>query len=306
MKVRLLARDKRVYNVLRGVAIVAGCALYALSFNLFLSPYDIVPGGVSGISMIINRLTGWPSVGVMALIINIPLFIVGLFILGKKFIVGTLLGTIASSVLIDVFAFVPAVETEPILAALYGGLCNGAGLGVVFFFGGTTGGVDIVASLIKNRRSTAKMGQIILIMDGIVVLCAAIVFRSLSSAMYAIVVFYVSSIVTDSILYGGQNARIAYIISEKREEISQAIIKELSRGVTFLHATGAYTGKDREVILCAVKKRQVAELKRIVHHEDENAFLILSSANEVLGEGFSYETERGGKVDGDIHTEKEP
>lgn len=138
------------------------------------------------------------------------------------------------------------------------------------------------------------------------VLCAAIVFRSLSSAGMHSGLLCLHSLLRTAYLLVGKTPELRYIISEKREEISQAIIKELSRGVTFLHATGAYTGKDREVILCAVKKRQVAELKRIVHHEDENAFLILSSANEVLGEGFSYETERGGKVDGDIHTEKEP
>lgn len=282
-----MLKNKRVREVLRYFPIAFGCALYALSFNLFLRPYNIVPGGVTGISMIINTVFGRPSVGLLVLIINIPLFVIALIVLGKKYLISTAFGTIICSVLIDVFAVIPSVETEPILAALYGGLFNGAGFGVIFFFGGSTGGVDIVAALVRKKRPSAKMGQVILALDAIIVSCAAIVFKSISGAMYAIVVFYVSSLVVDGILYGSQNARIAYIFSGKHLEMVKAIDAGLGRGATLIHSKGAYTAEEREIILCAVKRRQVTALKRIVREVDENAFLILCSANEVLGEGFS-------------------
>ncbi|MGI5971825.1 MAG: YitT family protein [Oscillospiraceae bacterium] len=276
-----------VREILRYLAIAAGCALFALGFNLFQKPYGIVPGGVSGVSMLLNFIFGKPSIGSIIIIINIPLFIAGFFVLGKRFIVSTVFGTLASSFLIDLFAFLPRIDTEPILAAVYGGLIGGAGMGIIFFFEGTTGGVDIAASLIRHRYPSAKMGRIIFCFDSLVVISSAIVFNSISAAMYAIVTLYISSITADSILYGSQNARIAYIICSRPRELAAAIIERLERGVTIIHGEGAYTGEDRQVLLCAVKRRQVTKLRKLVHEFDKNAFLILSNANEVFGEGFS-------------------
>lgn len=282
-----LLKSEKLRGVLRYFPIALGCALYALTFNVFLRPYNIMPGGVSGIALIINTVLGRPSVGTIILLINIPLFITAAIVLGRKYLISTAFGTVLCSVLIDVFIFIPGVETEPILAALYGGLLSGCSFGIIIFFGGSTGGVDIVASLVRHKRPSAKMGKLILAMDAVVVICAAIVFRSVSSAMYAIVVFYVSSLVMDAILYGSQNARIAYIITDKHEELAKAIDDRLDRGATFIHARGVYTGEEREIILCAVKRMQVSLLKRIVREVDENAFLILTNANEVLGNGFT-------------------
>lgn len=282
-----MIKNQKVELIIKYIAITFACAVYGLGFNLFLSPYDIVPGGASGVAMIINRLLGNPSVGILILIINIPLFVLAYVKLGKRFVIGTVYGTVVLSIMVDIFAFVPGVDTEPLLAALYGGLSSGAGLGIVFYFGSTTGGVDVVAALVRKRRPNAKMGRIILIIDAGIAACAAIVFGSLSSAMYAIVVFYVSSIVSDAILYGSEDARIAYIISDKYEEIAQAVEQQLVRGVTFIHGTGAYTGREKNVILCAVKRRQIGRMKRLVKEIDSEAFFIICAATEVLGNGFT-------------------
>ncbi len=280
-------KNRKVELIIKYLAITFACGIYGLGFNLFLSPYDIVPGGASGAAMIINRLLGAPSVGVLILIINVPLFVLAYIKLGRRFVIGTVYGTVVLSLMVDLFSFVPGVETEPLLAALYGGLSSGAGLGIVFYFGSTTGGVDIVAALIRKRRPNAKMGRIILVIDAAIAVCAAVVFKSLSSAMYAVVVFYVSSIVSDAILYGSEDARIAYIISDKYQEISKAVEKQLVRGVTFIHGTGAYTGTEKNVILCAVKRRQVGQMKKLVKAIDPDAFFIICAATEVLGNGFS-------------------
>jgi len=282
-----MIKNAKARSVLTLFPITLGCALYALGFNLFLSPYNIVNGGLTGIGLIVNRIFGAPSVGVFVLICNVPLLIAAYVRLGRKSVFYTIYGAILTAVLLDVFAFIPGVETEPLLAALFGGVVEGAGLGIVFLFGGTTGGVDIVASLIRARHPNFKMGRIILVMDACVATIAAIVFHSIASGMYAVVVFYVSSVVCDAVLYGNENARIAYIISDKNDEIAKTIEERVQRGVTFLQGQGAYTGNEKKIILCAVKRRQVVQVKRIVKELDPEAFFIISSANEVLGNGFT-------------------
>ena len=277
---------KTLRQIINLIAVAVGCAVYAVGFDLFLSPYDIVPGGASGVAMIINRIFGAPSIGTIIILINVPLLIAAFFKLGYRFVLRTAYGAVLLSLFIDAFSFIPGVETEPVLAALFGGLSCGLGLGIVLLFGSTTGGVDVAAQLIRKRWPSAKMGRVILAIDAVIVVSAAIVLKNLGSAMYAIVLIYVESVVADKVLYGSENARMAYIISEKSEEIAKMLMEQVERGVTYLHGTGAYTMDEKNVIFCVIKRREVARVKRFVKEADPNAFFVLCSANEVLGNGF--------------------
>ncbi len=263
------------------------CALYALGFNLFFLPNRIGVGGVTGISQIIHALFGKPPIGILILLMNIPLFAAGWHLLGRRLFFRSLFCVALSSVLIDVlgllYVFPPM---DPLLACIYGGVSMGFALGVIFSQDATTGGVDIAARLLKLKLTWLPMGRLILLLDLFVLLGNALVFRKLNNALYGLVALYISSLVVDGVLYGSDPAKVAYIISDRYTEISRAITEQLSRGVTVLHGEGSWTQSEKNVLLCAIKRRQIVELKRAVKELDPEAFLIVCDAHEVLGEGF--------------------
>ncbi len=264
--------------------IVLGSLLTALSFNFFFIPNEIAPGGLSGLASVFYFLFDFP-VGVTTLVLNIPLFLTGIRQLGGTFGVRTLLATILLSVFIDLVK-VPALTNDSLLASIYGGILMGLGLGIIFRMNATTGGTDLLARLIHQHFSSISVGLVLFMVDLSVVLLAAI-FLGPSQGLYAVVALALSSKVVDMVQEGLNSAKAVFIISDHSEEISQWILKELDRGATLLSGKGAYTGKGKDVILCAVNRMQIAELKGMIHEIDSAAFILVADVREVTGEGFS-------------------
>ena len=273
---------------LRAVLLITLAALiYALSFVWCFDPNGIAFGGITGLAQIVNRLFPAAPVGVTVIVLNIPLFILGWKLIGGKLLVSSLYAMFISSVFIDLLT--PLYDwqpMEPLLACIFGGLLMGASLGVVFLQGATTGGTDLAARLLKLKFKWLPMGKLLMGVDLAVIVLVALFFRNLNTALYGLVALYISTLAMDGILYGLDNAKAAYIISDHNDEISSAIVQDLDRGVTILHGQGAYTGAEKQVLMCAFKQREIAAIKAAVKDIDPDAFLIVCNAHEVLGDGF--------------------
>lgn len=274
-------------------ATVLGSGLFSLGFSLFLLPNDINTGGVSGLSQVIVHLTGFGTVGTVTLIINMPLFLLGGFRMGKRFIMGSLLGMVLSGVFIDCFSMLSLSPQESVISAVYGGLLCGLGLGMVFASGTSTGGSDILVRLLKLRYRNIPIGTISMCFDTAVVILTGCVFRDLSKALYSGVSVFITGQMMDLVIYRFDNSRVALIISDCPERIAAAISDRLDRGATYLHSEGAYRRKPLMVILAVVKRRQLAELKELVMELDEKAFVIVQDAHQVLGDGFTRYSRNG-------------
>lgn len=268
-------------------ATVVGSLIFSLGFSFFLQPNDMSPGGISGLSLVVVELLGFGSVGTLSILINLPLFILGGLKIGKRFFCGSLLGMLLSSVLIDAFSLLNVAPVEPLLGVLYGGVLCGLGLGVVFVNGTSTGGSDILVRLLKLKYRNVPIGQISMSFDAIVVVLTGLVFRDVTKALYTGVTVYICGKVIDAVVYRFDYSNVALIISREYEAIAVAIGEKLDRGATFLHGEGSYSHTQTKVVLAAVKKQQIAELKELVVELDPNAFIIVQEAHQVLGDGFS-------------------
>ena len=266
---------------------ILGSAVFALGFSVFLEPNDMSAGGISGLAMVFVKIFGVGTVGSLSILINLPLFILGGIKIGKRFFAGSMLGMLLSSVMIDSFTCFAIPDLEPLLAVLYGGVICGLGLGVVFVSGTSTGGSDILVRLLKLRYRNVPIGQISIVFDGAVVILTGIVFQDISKALYTGVTVYLCGKVIDAVIFNFDYSKVALIISSEYEEIARQIGLQLDRGATFLHAEGSYSHAQTKVVLAAVKKQQVAELKELVVHIDPKAFIIVQEAHQVLGDGFS-------------------
>lgn len=266
---------------------VFGSAVFSLGFALFLQPNELNAGGISGLAMVLAELLGFGSIGTLSIIINLPLFLLGGIKIGKRFFAGSLLGMVLSSLLIDAFTVIQFPQTEPLLASLYGAVLCGLGLGVVFVCGTSTGGSDILVRLLKLRYRNVPIGQISMTFDMVVVVLTGLVFGDVSKALYTGITVFVTSQVIDAVVYRFDYSKVALIISKDYDKIAEAIGKKLDRGATFLHGEGSYSHTPTKVVLAAVKKQQVAELKELVTRIDPNAFIIVQEAHQVLGDGFS-------------------
>ncbi|HIT32224.1 MAG TPA: YitT family protein [Candidatus Enterenecus stercoripullorum] len=269
------------------LVITLASGIYALGFVWCYEPNDIAFGGITGVAQIINHFIPVAPVGVTVIILNIPLFLLGWKLLGGKMLLGSLYAMFISSVFIDVLT--PLWDWQPMnpmLACIFGGLTMGLSLGLIFQQGSTTGGTDLAARLLKLKLSWLPMGKLLMAVDLVVIVLVALAFQALDTMLYGLVALYISSIAMDGVLYGLDNAKVAYIISDRNQEISRAIVQDLDRGVTILHGQGAYTGTDKQVLMCAFKQREIASIKNLVKEIDPNAFLIVCPAHEVLGEGF--------------------
>lgn len=268
------------------VLIIIGSALFAAGFQFFLYPNSIIVGGVSGIAMIINYLTDLP-VGVMNIVLNIPLFIIAWRQFGTKFVIGSFVGMMLSSVFVDLFALVSYSPTDDmLLACIIGGAIKGLGMGIIYYAGATTGGTDIIAKFVRLKYPYINFGTLILITDAIIILAFAIIFHKVEGAMYAVIAMFVVSRVIDLVLYGVDNSNVCYIISEKSEQLVNDITDSLHRGVTILEGEGAYSHQNKQVLLCVVKRTQVSDIRKIIKSVDENAFFIITDAKNVFGKGF--------------------
>lgn len=281
--------------------IILGSFLTASSINIFMLPYKIAPGGVSGIATVLYYLSnGKFPLGVTMLVLNIPLFIGGMRFIGGKFIVRTLFSTLLLSLFTDFtkpfsvyfaekyLGKFDGVSSAPdlLLFSIFGGLLMGFGLGLVFRSGATTGGTDLAAKIVKHFVPNFTMGQILLAIDTCIIIFAMISFKSVTIGLYSIVTLVISSKVIDAILEGVNFAKAVFIISNKPDEIAAKILKELDRGVTGFNGKGMYTGNDKRVLYCIMDRGQIPVLKNIVKQVDDKAFVILSDVREVLGEGF--------------------
>lgn len=276
-----ILENLRVYGT-----VVLGSAVFALGFNLFLAPNQISAGGLSGAALLIVHLLGFGSVGAIVALLNVPLFILGWRRFGRRFFLMSLLGMASSSVLLDLFSFLPTPQPEPLLGALAGGVASGTGIGMVFTVGATTGGADLIARLLRPKMKNVPMGRLIFLVDMVVVILTGVVFRDMNKTLYCALTLYVSSLVVDAILYGPDHSTVALIISPRHETIARTIGEKLGRGATVLTGKGTHTGTDRPVLLCAVRKRQIADLKMLICGIDPEAFVILQEAHQVLGSGF--------------------
>ena len=275
------------------VIITLACVLYALSFNWFYAPNDFTVGGFTGISQIINFFVPVLPVGVMIIVLNVPLFIVGLKKFGFAFLVKSIYTMALSSVLIDVIDMIHRFSPmDPLLACLYGGVTLGVASGLIFREEATTGGSELGAWIVRSHVERLSIGNICLGIDLTIILIYAAVFRSLNNALYGALALYITTKVLDLVVYGQNTAKLAYIISDKYEEIMQEMIAR-DMGATLLNGKGIYTGSERPLLLCAVRNKEVVSIKRFIKELDPDAFFIVCDASEVLGEGFGVYNPKG-------------
>jgi uncharacterized membrane-anchored protein YitT (DUF2179 family) len=287
--------SSRLGGVVRTALLLTLASLvYALAYVWCFDPNGIAFGGITGIAQIINRVFPVIPVGVTVIVLNIPLFLLGWKFIGGKLLVSSLYTMFISSVFIDILT--PLYDwqpMEPLLACIIGGLLLGGSLGVIFLEGATTGGTDLAARLLKLKLAWLPMGKLLMAIDLSVIVVTALFFRNLNTALYGFIALYISTLAMDGILYGLDNAKVAYIISDRNEEICSAIVNNLERGVTILHGQGAYTGTEKKVLMCAFKQREIAAIKAAVKEIDPDAFLIVCNAHEVLGDGFRQYNKNG-------------
>ena len=266
--------------------ILLGSVVYGIGFSYFCYPNSIMAGGLTGAAMILNMLFGLP-IGVMIIVMNIPLFLIAWKKLGINFILLSLVGMVASSLLVDFFNLFPFAATEePLLGALFGGAIKGLGCGLIYSGGSSFGGVDIMAKLLRRRYPHVNFGTLLLGLDAAVLLIFALIFKQYDLTMYAIISIFVVTQIIDLLLYGPVSARLCYIISEKSEDLKNEINKQRQQGVTLLHGVGAYSGKEKQVLMCVIKRQQILEIRKLVKGIDVKAFLIVTDARDVYGTGF--------------------
>ena len=283
--------------IVQYIKITFGALLYAMAIALFLEPNRLAPGGVMGIAIIISNI--WkilPGAGTIALILNIPILILGIKKFGVGFIVSTIYTLVLSSVLIDVMPHllgIGSVTSDPVLASVAGGTIYGISIGMLFRMETTTGGMDIIVKIIRQKVPHIKTGNIYIILDIAILVMAAIAFHNIETALYASIAIVISSMVMDKALYGADSATLVYIISEKRKIIASRMLQELHLGVTMVQGQGAYHHEATQILLCVMRKSSFIRVKNLIKETDPKAFMIVTSANEVFGLGFKdpYKTE---------------
>lgn len=267
------------------VVIAAAAVLYGAGVSLFLDPNDLAPGGVTGIAVILNRLTGMET-GTLYFLINVPVMLLGAWKFGFRFILSTAYAILLTSTFTNLLAPLGAVTDEPLLAALAGSILIAVGIGLVFKTGATTGGTDIIIKILRLKYRHIKTGALFFVTDFFIVCASGFVFRNFNTAMYALLAVVVTGKVLDVVLYGSDEARLIYVISSRPESIAGRLLGEVDSGVTYLEGQGAYSSKNKKVIMCVAKKQQAPRVEEIVREEDGDAFMIITSANEIYGEGY--------------------
>lgn len=277
---------KKHFATVRKYGIITiGALITALALVLFLAPNRLTSGGVSGLATVLHFVINVP-IGVISIFLNIPIFIAGLVVEGKNFGLKTLYATVVLSVSIDVFSKLPPLTDDIFLASLFGGVVMGIGLGIVFSVGATTGGTDIVATLIRRKLRHFPMGRLILAIDVLIILFATIVFWDIRIGLYSAISMFACSYMIDTIIDGGKFAKTVFIISDHYQSIAESINHDLERGVTGLKGYGMYSGGEKTVLMCTLKRSEIPRLKDVVRSKDSSAFVILTDVREVLGEGF--------------------
>ncbi len=285
--------SKTVKQILLDYLIIfAASFLYAVAVSLFVDPNNLAPGGVTGIAIILNRVIPLET-GTLIMIINIPIIFLGMYKFGIRFIVSTIFAIVMTSFFTNLLAPFGPATNDVLLAALAGSVMIAVSVGTIFKRGATTGGIDIIIKCLRLKFPHLKTGRLFFIFDAIVVIISAFVFRDVDSALYAAIAVVVTSLVMDVVLYGRDGAKLLYVISDNSTTITDRLLAELDIGVTHLNGTGAYSGKDKQIIMCVVRKPLEPRVEEIVKEEDEDAFMIITSATEIFGEGYkSYFSEK--------------
>lgn len=288
-----MKKQHRVLKVFLDVfAILAGTFIFAAGLYFFIEPANIAPGGVSGIALLINYVTDAP-VGVVSALINIPLILIGYRFVGREFIWKTVLSIVSFTVFYDyVLVWFPVYEGEKLLSCIFGGVIWGLGLGLVFLRSGSTGGTDIIIKMINRKFPHLPLGRVTFGTDGVIILASVVVFRSVEAGLYAIITIFVCSQIMDAVIYGGDKGKLVYIISVNPREIADAIMAALDRGTTFLKGEGGFTGEEKRVLLCALRRNEYHTVQTIVQNIDPDAFMIVADSSEVRGEGFKAMIEK--------------
>jgi len=280
------------HNIRRYLQITIAAAIYAAAVSLFLDPNSLAPGGVTGIAVILNRTTG-VGTGTWIFLINIPILLVGLWKFGGRFLLSTIYCTVAISAFTNFFSKVEPVTNDNFLACIVGGTLLAVGVGLVFKAGSTSGGTDIIVKLLRQKYPHLKTGGLFLAIDAVIVAASILVIKDIEKALYAGVSIFLAARVLDFVLYGHDEAKLIYIISDHHQKIAGRLLETLDLGVTYVEGAGAYSGKEKKVILCAVKKHIAPKMENVVREEDPQAFMIVTSATEIYGEGHkSYFSER--------------
>ncbi|MBE5868571.1 MAG: YitT family protein [Lachnospiraceae bacterium] len=272
-------------RIIDGVTVLTATIFYSVAISLFLDPNDLAPGGVTGISVIINRISGIET-GTLILLLNIPILLLGLWKFGKRFIASTGCCILLTSFFTNLLAYAEPLTKEPLLAVLAGGGLMGIALGLVFRVGSTTGGTDIIVKILRIKLPHLRTGAIFMLIDLAVVACSAFVFQDIDKALYAGIAVFFASFCMDLVLYGQDGAKLLYIISDAPQQIAQRILQELDIGVTYIQGSGAYSGRGKKVLMCVMRKQLYPRVREVVKEEDPQAFMIVTSATEIYGQGY--------------------
>lgn len=276
--------------VIKFILITVGTFIYSMGISIFLDPNNLAPGGTTGIAIIISNFTSLRT-GTLVLLINVPILIFGWWKFGAKFILSTIYATFVSSFFINVMneyiiVRYGVITHDLLLSGVTGGSLMAIGMAMVFRQEATTGGTDIIIRALRQKYKHVKSGTIFIITDAIIVSASAIIFKNIEIALYATITIVISNFVLDFALYGGDSAKLLYVISDNNEKIARRILEELDIGVTYLKAEGAYTRNDKKVVMCVCRKYNYTKIREIVREEDTNAFFIVSNSNEVFGDGY--------------------
>ena len=292
MKIENKEKNKKIAKFIgRYIVITFAACIYAVGISMFLDPNNIAPGGLTGAAVILTRIIPI-TLGTLIVIMNIPIMILGAWKFGARFTLSTLYTLVVSSAFMEVFERMGYVIThDKILAALVGGTLMGAGMGLCLRMETTTGGIDIIIKVLRQKYRQVKSGEMYLIIDGLILAAAALYFKDIEVSMYAGVAIVVSTYILDKVLYGSDEAKLVYIVSNKRKIIATRMMVELNMGVTLVEGKGAYNMENTEVIMCVMHKQNLTKVRNLVSEVDPEAFMIVSSATEVFGEGFKGHTD---------------
>lgn len=278
-------KEKAVKNLKNYVILTAAAVIYAVAISLFLDPNNIAPGGVTGISILVNRFTKIPT-GTVNMMINIPIVLLGLWKFGWRFICSTMYALALITIFINSLAVYGAVTDDLLIAAVLGGALIGVALALVFKAGATTGGIDIIVKVVRTKRRHIKTNILFLAFDSMVILASWMVFQDLTVAFYAGIAVITDSIVMDKILYGSDEAKMIFVICDQPEQVKQRLFGELDLTATIIPAKGAYTNAPKQMLMIVTRKQVYPKLEEVVKDEDASAFMIVSSASEIFGEGY--------------------
>ncbi len=274
------------HTLMRYAQITLGCGLYALGFCWFYAPNQLCMGGFTGLAQVTSLLVTQVPIGIQVLVMNLPLFFIMWKKIGLDWLVASMYAMLVSSLFIDLVDRLAVFQPiEPVLACVYGAVLVGTGCGLMLRQSATVGGTNLAARLLRLRLEQVSIGTLCSLLDGLIVVLHVIAFRNLSHCLYAVASLYLISLIMDRVVYGGRQSKVACIISDRHEELTDVLL-EMHRGITLLDGEGGFTHQTRKVILCAFAKNQIIELKKRVQQVDPDAFIIVYDVNEVLGKGF--------------------